>query len=64
MEKIEIIDADDDRYSEIPSWDGKIESWTDYAVLIGKNWFPISQMRKDEDDVIYFSNWILDKKGM
>ena len=65
MLKIEVMEIEDeDIYSEIPDWDGQIEQWTDLAVLIGKEWFPISQLRKTEDDdAIYASLWILDRKG-
>ena len=65
MEKIEVMEIEDeDIYSEIPNWDGRIEQWTDLAVLIGKDWFPISQLKKSEDDdAIYASLWILDRKG-
>lgn len=65
IEKIEVLEVEDeDMYSDIPNWDGRIEQWTELAVLIGKDWFPISQLRKDEDfDIIYASFWILEQKG-
>lgn len=65
MAQIEIIDSEDeDLYSDIPGFKGRIEQWTDKAILIKKNWFPISQLRKSEDcDEIYASLWILEQKG-
>lgn len=64
MDKIEYLDTEDeDDYSDIPNWDGMIDQWTDLAILVGKTWFPISQLRRTEDEEIYASNWILEQKG-
>lgn len=63
-----------DKFSDIPGWTGLILSWTEKAILLcftdskrpsRDNWFPYSTLRKAEDDQsIYASNWILEKKGL
>jgi hypothetical protein len=65
MEQIEVLEVEDeDLYSDIPGFEGRIEQWTDKAILVKRNWFPISQLRKSEDnDAIYASLWILEQKG-
>ncbi len=69
----EIKSFEEDRYSEVPKWDGFVVNWTDGAVLLSftqierparENWFPYSTLRKTEDGLtVYASNWILEKKG-
>jgi hypothetical protein len=65
VEQIETLDpGDEDLYSDIPGFEGRIEKWTDKAILIKRVWFPISQLRKSEDgDEIFASLWILEQKG-
>lgn len=75
MAKIQIIQAfEESKFSDIPKWDGWIDNWTDLAALFNLNipaarrnlfWFPYSHLRKAADDQsIYASFWILDKKGL
>lgn len=74
MFRISVIQSfEEDKYSDIPKWDGLIDSWTDAAILLhfdkvqrpaAMNWFPISHIRKTDDGLsIYASIWILNKKG-
>jgi len=75
MMKIAVIQSfEESKYSDVPKWDGMIDSWTDNAALFHfarspqrparMNWFPLSQLRRTEDGLsIYASSWILDKKG-
>jgi len=72
MEVIEIIqEHEEDKYSDIPTWTGWVETWTDSAVLLDlpgretrSNWFPLSQLRRTEDGKsLYASEWILRQKG-
>lgn len=69
MDRMEVIsEEEENRYSEIPGWDGEIMSWTDAAVLIYRSgeadvWMPISQLRKSGDGGdVYASNWIIEQK--
>jgi SNF2-related domain len=72
MVHISVIQSfEEDKYSEIPKWDGMVNSWTGNAVLLHfakvdrpsrLNWFPYSQLRKTEDGLsVYASTWILRK---
>lgn len=64
---------EEDKFSDVPKWDGMVVSWTAAAVLLHfdktkreprENWFPYSQLRKTDDGLsVYASNWILTKKG-
>lgn len=71
MERIAVISAaEEDRYSDIPNWDGGYlaESRSGAAVLLyfrdgRQDWFPISQLRRTEDKLsLYASYWVLDKR--
>ena len=73
--KLRVIGSyEEDKFSDVPKWDGNVLSWTDRAVLFSfpgtdrpsrENWFPLSTLRKAEDEQsIYASKWILDKKGL
>lgn len=76
MQHIAIIqEHEEGKYSDIPRWNGWIESWTDKAVLLhieepgrtrqNQHWVPYSQLRKAEDgQSIYATLWILNKKGL
>lgn len=76
MQSIKVIQGFEERkFSDIPKWEGWIENWTENAVLLHFNveregrrsqfWFPYSQLRKAGDDQsIYASTWILDRKGL
>ena len=75
LDNIEHIkESEEDRYSDIPGWEGEYLASTPDAILLfmpngkGKNereiWFPIKHLRKAEDgQSIYASNWILTQKG-
>lgn len=74
MAQIAVIRSfEENKYSDVPRWDGFVSSWTPKAVLLHftqinrpsrMNWFPYSTLRKTEDDLsVYASIWILGKKG-
>lgn len=70
-----ILPSEEDKYSDIPGWEGGYMQDTSMAVLLympeGKGrgatevWFPKSHLRIAEDrQSIYASNWILHQKGL
>lgn len=61
-----ITDSEENKYSDIPGWDGDCLRESDKSVLLncksGEKWFPYSQLRKAEDNQsIYCSTWLLNK---
>jgi hypothetical protein len=73
MSQMEVIsEKEENRFSEIPHWDGSVVSWTDKAVLIAQpsrssalNWIPMSQLRKSEDNLsVYASFWIIEERKL
>lgn len=70
-----ITDREENRYSDIPHWEGSVMSWTDKALCVRVTkrqpdgsydvWLPLSQLRKAGDEQsIYASDWILEQKGL
>jgi hypothetical protein len=65
LDKLAVIsDAEENRYSDIPKWEGLVAHQTDAAVLLlvgGQElWFPLSHLRIAEDrQSLYASDWIL-----
>ena len=64
-----ITESEENKYSDIPDWDGTMISYTSAAALlqIGERevWFPLSQLRKaDDEQSVYASIWILEQKGL
>jgi len=70
MDAIPVItDREENKYTDIPGWEGEYTDYTEKAVLLRMPnttiWFPFSQLRKAEDgQSIYASNWILEQKGI
>lgn len=69
-----IKESEENKYSDIPGWEGEFLSTSSRAVLLymphGKGrggtevWFPFSHLRIAEDrQSIYASTWILTQKG-
>jgi hypothetical protein len=68
LDRIAVItDAEENRYTDIPKWDGLVETYTERGVkLLLTNgtgiWFPLNQLRIAEDrQSLYASNWILEQ---
>lgn len=72
LDSIRVIQpSEEDRYSDIPGWEGEYMAATDGAILLympktsAEIWFPIGQLRIAEDrQSIYASLWILLQKGL
>lgn len=70
LERLQVIsDREEDRYSDIPGFGEDVVELRDTSVKLDlgdrKVWFPLSQLRKAEDDQsIYASKWILEQKGL
>lgn len=74
MDKIAVIsEKEENRYSDIPGWDGEYGSASPLAVELYfpqrtiRNWlwFPFSHLRKAEDgQSIYASDWIINEKHL
>jgi hypothetical protein len=70
MDSIAVIgDSEENKYSDIPGWEGECENFTGAAVCLSIKgtdvWFPFSHLRKAEDgQSIYASNWILKQKNL
>lgn len=70
----EIRPSEEDKYSDIPGWEGHYLAESPDAVLLyivrdkradSDVWFPKSQLRIAEDrQSLYASTWILDQKGL
>lgn len=67
----------ENKYDTLSSkvWDGdSFIGLSDKALLLNlsvepygkhkEHWFPFSHMRKDAQGTVYFSNWILEQKGL
>jgi hypothetical protein len=64
----ELSSFHDKQYDEIPGWDGlTLECLTENAMLLlldgKKYWFPFSQLRTVDKEVVA-SKWILAQKGL
>lgn len=70
MHRIAVIqEFEEDKFDEIPKWDGEMGRYTDSAVLLrfAKEdvWFPISVLRTSGDRLsLYAANWFLERKGL